>query len=121
MDSETWEHQICNFYVTYLDGDGSGHDYEDDDDGVDENEAELDVCSFSYLHRIPVVLHLQVFAHFRELHRIQHETQDNEEDQFRMTMNTSSDRDEQFLFLMSTFMTFSREIPKVGLKNGTHH
>ena len=46
MDSETWEHQICNFYVTYLDGDGSGHDYEDDDDGVDENEAELDVCSF---------------------------------------------------------------------------
>ena len=112
MDSETWEHQICNFYVTYLDGDGSGHDYEDDDDGVDENEAELDVCSFSYLHRIPVVLHLQVFAHFRELHRIQHETQDNEEDQFRMTMNTSSDRDEQFLFLMSTFMTFSWEIPK---------
>ena len=81
----------------------------------------LDVCSFSYLHRIPVVLHLQVFAHFRELHRIQHETQDNEEDQFRMTMNTSSDRDEQFLFLMSTFMTFSREIPKLGLKNGTHH
>ena len=82
---------------------------------------ELDVCSFSYLHRIPVVLHLQVFAHFRELHRIQHETQDNEEDQFRMTMNTSSDRDEQFLFLMSTFMTFSRKIPKLGLKNGTHH
>ena len=32
---------------------------------------ELDVCSFSYLHRIPVVLHLQVFAHFRELSRME--------------------------------------------------
>lgn len=113
MDSETWEHQICDFYVTFLDGYdcGGGHDYEVDDDGVDENEAELDVCSFSYLHRIPVVLHLQVFAHFRELHRIQHETQNDENDHFQITTiwtfnETSSDRDEEILFLLSTFMSF---------------
>ena len=32
---------------------------------------EIAVFSFFYLHRIPVVLHLQVFAHFRELSRIE--------------------------------------------------